>query len=120
MLKTKPYRAAKGHQEALEELYKLRDRQFNPALMEQPVQCVGLYPISTLLELNNGEVGVVIEQNRVQRSRPRLLMLLDAQKRKTRDYRIIDLREARYKAHVVLRSLPQDAYGLAAQNYYLG
>jgi HD-GYP domain-containing protein (c-di-GMP phosphodiesterase class II) len=120
MLKTKPYRAAKGHQEALEELYKLRDQHFNPALMEQLVQCVGLYPIGTLLELNNGEVGVVIEQNRVQRSRPRLLMLLDAQKRKTRDYHIIDLREPRYKAHVVLRSLPQDAYGLAAQDYYLG
>jgi HD-GYP domain-containing protein (c-di-GMP phosphodiesterase class II) len=120
MLKAKPYRAAKSHQEALEELYKLRNSQFNPALMEQLVQCVGLYPIGTLLELNTGEVGVVIEQNRVQRSRPRLLVLLDAQKRKTRDYHIVDLREARYKAHTVLRSLPQDAYGLDAQDYYLG
>jgi HD-GYP domain-containing protein (c-di-GMP phosphodiesterase class II) len=60
--------AALGHQEALEELHSLRGRMFNPALMEQFVQCVGLYPIGTLLELSTGEVGVVIQQNRVQRS----------------------------------------------------
>jgi HD-GYP domain-containing protein (c-di-GMP phosphodiesterase class II) len=67
MLKDKPYRSALGHQEALEELHNLRGKQFNPALMEQFVQCVGLYPIGTLVELNTGEVGVVIQQNRVHR-----------------------------------------------------
>ena len=120
MIKDKPYRTARSHQEALEEIYQLRNRQFNPVLVEQLFQCVGLYPIGTLLELNNGEVGVVIEQNRVQRSRPRLLMLLDAQKKKTHDYRIVDLRESRYQTHKVLRALPQDAFGLDRQAYYLG
>lgn len=120
MLKTKPYRLGMGHQEALANLYNQRDKQFSQAILEQLVQCVGLYPIGSLVELNTGEVGVVIQQNRVQRGRPRLLMLLDAQKQKRRDYHVVDLRDDRYRAHTILRSLPQDAYGLAAQDYYLG
>lgn len=120
MLKNKPYRAALGHQEALEELYKLRDQKFSPAMMEQFVQCVGLYPIGTLVELNSGEVGVVIQQNRVQRSRPRVLVMLDADKQEVRGYHVIDLHEEAHRDRRVSRALPHDAYGLAAHDYYLG
>lgn len=120
MLKDKPYRSALGHQEALEELHNLRGKQFNPALMEQFVQCVGLYPIGTLVELNSGEVGVVIQQNRVQRSKPRLVIMLDTNKQKVRTYRIIDLREAANASLRIAKALPHNAYGLAANDYYLG
>lgn len=120
MLRNKPYRSALGHQEALEELYALRDHKFNPNLMEQFVQCVGLYPIGTLLELSGGEVGVVIQQNRVQRSRPRVLLMLDRDKEKVVGYRVMDLRDAAHKAVRVVRALPHDAYGIAENDYYLG
>jgi hypothetical protein len=120
MLKTKPYRPAIGHQEALEVLYNQRGKHFNQALLEQFVQCVGLYPVGTLVELNTGEVGVVIQQNRVHRSRPRILLMLDGTKLRRRDYRVIDLRENRFRDYLVLRTLPQDAYGLGAQEFYLG
>ena len=120
MLRNKPYRSALGHQEALEELYALRDHKFNPNLMEQFVQCVGLYPIGTLVELNGGEVGVVIQQNRVHRSRPRVLLMLDERKRKVSGYQVIDLREDAHKAVRIVRALPYDAYGIAENDYYLG
>lgn len=120
MLKDKPYRSALGHQEALEELHNLRGKQFNPALIEQFVQCVGLYPIGTLIELNSGEVGVVIQQNRVQRSKPRLVVMLDANKQKVRTYHIIDLREAANASLRIAKALPHNAYGLASNDYYLG
>ena len=120
MQKDKPYRSALGHQEALEELHSLRGRMFNPALMEQFVQCVGLYPIGTLLELSTGEVGVVIQQNRVQRSRPRVVVMLDGDKQPVRSYRVVDLREPAHASLRVSRALPYNAYGLAAHDYYLG
>ncbi len=120
MLRDKPYRSALGHQEALEELHGLRGKQFNGALIEQFVQCVGLYPIGTLVELDTGEAGVVIQQNRVQRSRPRIVILLDADKQRVRNYRIIDLRvDANAKLRIA-KALPHNAYGLAANDYYLG
>lgn len=119
MLKNKPYRSALGHQGALEEIYNQRNRQFNPALMEQFVQCVGLYPIGTLVELETGEVGVVIQQNRVQRSRPRILLLLDRDKDPVPGYQVIDLRDEPAKDLRVAKSLPAASYGLSADDYYL-
>jgi HD-GYP domain-containing protein (c-di-GMP phosphodiesterase class II) len=120
MQKDKPYRSALGHQEALEELHNLRGKQFNPALMEQFVQCVGLYPVGTLVELNTGEVGVVIQQNRVQRARPRVVLMLDAEKQQVKTYRVLDLREERNARVRVAKALPMNAYGLVANDYYLG
>lgn len=120
MLRDKPYRSALGHQEALEELHGLRGKQFNGALIEQFVQCVGLYPIGTLVELNSGEVGVVIQQNRVQRSRPRIVVMLDANKQRVRNYRVIDLRVDAHAKLRIAKALPHNAYGLAANDYYLG
>ena len=120
LLKDKPYRGALGHQEALEELHSQRGKQFNPVLMEQFVQCVGLYPIGVLVELNTGEVGVVIQQNRVQRSKPRVVVMLDADKRQVRAYKVVDLREDRNASLKIARALPHSAYGLAANDYYLG
>jgi len=119
MLKNKPYRNAQGHQEALEALYDQRNKLFNPALMEQFVQCVGLYPIGTLVELSSGEVGVVIQQNRVQRSRPRVLLLLDGDKSPVPGYKVIDLRDKSSLGLRVDKTLPADAYGLSADDYYL-
>jgi len=109
-----------GHQEALEELHGLRGKLFNPALMEQFVQCVGLYPTGTLVELSSGEVGVVIQQNRVQRARPRLVVILDAGKTQVRTYQVIDLREEANARLRITKALPHNAYGLVANDYYLG
>jgi len=88
--------------------------------MEQFVQCVGLYPVGTLVELNSGDIGVVIQQNRVQRSRPRVLLMLDADKTPVRSYQVIDLREQAHAPVRIVRALPNDAYGLSAHDYYLG
>lgn len=120
MLKNKPYRTALGHQEALEELYQLRDKKFNPVLMEQFVQCVGLYPIGTCVELSTGQVGVVIQQNRVQRSRPRVLIMLDEEKNPVQGYKVIDLREEVNKPIRIAKALPHNAYGLADNDFYIG
>lgn len=120
MLKDKPYRPALGHQEALEELYALRGTQFNTVLMEQFVQCIGLYPVGTLVELDSGEVGVVIQQNQVQRSRPRVLLTLDAGKQPMRIYTVFDLREAAHAGRRIVRALPRNAFGLTARDHYLG
>lgn len=119
MLKHKPYRNALGHQGALENIYNQRNRQFNPALLEQFVQCVGLYPIGTLVELDSGEIGVVIQQNRVQRSRPRVLLLLDRQKEAIAGYKVLDLRDKSSQKLHVAQTLPPDAYGLSGDDFYL-
>lgn len=116
---------AKGiyHQQALDEIHRLSGKQFSHELVDQLVQFMGMYPVSSLVELNSGEVGVVIQQNQVRRLLPRLMLLLGPDK-------------VRYEAPVVLnllnsptspsgepyritKSLAPDSYGLNPSDFFV-
>ncbi|HEY8554895.1 MAG TPA: HD-GYP domain-containing protein [Burkholderiales bacterium] len=71
------YRAGLSAHAALKQLYDLRGRDFHPGLVEQFIQCMGIYPIGSVVELNTGEVGVVIAMNRVRRLKPRVTLVLN-------------------------------------------
>jgi hypothetical protein len=55
------------------------------------IQAVGVFPTGTLVELNTGEVGVVIGQNRFRRLRPMVILILDGQKQVREEFTKIDL-----------------------------
>lgn len=115
---------AKGlyNQMALEEIQTLRDTQFNAALVDQLVQFLGMYPVSSLVELNSGEVAVVIQQNSVRRLLPRVMILLNADKTKNEYPATINLINEPLnplgEAYKIVRGLPSDSYDLSADNYY--
>ncbi len=85
------YASAMSAAEAVHNLYEWRDKDFQGELVEQFIQAIGIYPAGTLVELNNGAVGVVIAQNRVRRLRPRLMLILDALKQPLKELPILDL-----------------------------
>ena len=76
---------------ALNVIYKGRGTQFQPALVEQFIQCVGVYPVGSAVELNSGEVGVVIAQNPLRRLQPRVMVVRDAKGFENRPYKMLDL-----------------------------
>jgi len=77
--------------EALTRMYEWRERDFDPVLLEQFTQCIGIYPIGTLVELHGGEVGIVISTNPELRLRPKVLVVLDEEKRPYYPTRVVDL-----------------------------
>ncbi len=76
---------------ALNQLYHARNVQFDGPLVEQFVQCIGIFPVGALVELNSGEIGIVIAQNMVRRLLPRVMVVLDVQGVPLRPQRILDL-----------------------------
>ncbi len=76
---------------ALNIIYKGRGKQFHPALVEQFIQCVGVFPVGCVVELNSGEVAVVIAQNLVRRLLPRIMVVKDAQGNPLIPYKMLDL-----------------------------
>ncbi len=60
--------------EAIRILLKKRGAPFNPALINEFVKMIGIFPVGTLLKLNTGEIGVVMHQTR-DMMRPRILLL---------------------------------------------
>ncbi len=76
---------------ALSVLYKERGTGFHPELVEQFIQCVGAFPVGSVVELNSGEVGIVITQNLMRRLKPRVMVVLDAKGHPVRPHKILDL-----------------------------
>jgi len=123
MTRNRCYNSGVSHQRALEALISSRGSKFRSALVDQFIQCMGLYPVGTLVELNSGEVAVVIQQNRVRRLQPRVLVILAADKSIERYPRTLDLMmnpaNALGETYRILRSLPPDAYGIDPRELYL-
>ncbi|NMG73244.1 HD-GYP domain-containing protein [Aromatoleum diolicum] len=123
MTSKRVYDEALSTQRALEALIKQRDVKFSAAVVDNFIQCIGLYPAGTLVELNSGEIAVVISQNRVRRLLPRVLVLLSADKTPNRHPPTLDLLYAPLtpagKPYTVVRALPAGAFGLDPAEFYL-
>lgn len=88
---------------ALNLIYKGRGTQFPPALVEQFIQCVGVYPVGSAVELNTGEIGIVIAQNPLRRLQPRVMVVKDAKGHESRPYKMLDLAKE-------LKATPDEIY----------
>ena len=123
MTRHRVYSPALSCQKALEALAKMRGVKFREALVDQFIQCVGLYPIGTLVELNTGEVAVVIQQNRVRRLKPRVLVLLAQDKTLERRPRSLDLilepPTPTGEPYRIQSALPSNAYGIDPDEFFL-
>ena len=116
---------AKGvyHQEALDKIHQLSGKQFTGELIDQLVQFMGMYPVSSLVELNTGEVGVVIQQNQVRRLLPRLMLLLAPDKSRYQAPVILNLLNSPTTpsgdVYKIVKSLAPDSYGLNPSDFYV-
>jgi HD-GYP domain-containing protein (c-di-GMP phosphodiesterase class II) len=124
MLRKRAYRDAVSNQEALESLNAVRDTQFRGPLVDQLIQCMGIYPVGSLVELNSGEVAVVIQQNQVRRLQPRVMVVLAPDKSVEKSSPTLDLvyspGSPTGEPYRIIRSLPMNAYGINPADYYLG
>ena len=101
---------------AIKMLYEWKDIDFQAELVEEFIQAVGIYPAGTLVELSTGEIAVVVAEYRTRRLRPRVMVLLDADKQPLTDIKTIDLltekQTAAGESLDIISSLEPDAYGI--------
>ncbi len=108
---------------ALSTLYKLRGKLFHEALVEQFIQCIGIYPVGSTVEFNTGEVGIVIAQNLVRRLQPRVMVILDPAWKPIRPQVVLDLiKEPKAKdgePYRIRRTLPRDKLPIDPEEFFL-
>jgi HD-GYP domain-containing protein (c-di-GMP phosphodiesterase class II) len=123
MIMDRPYAEAISAQAALEQIAAMRGSKFSTELVDQLIQCLGIYPVGTLVELNTGEVGVVIEQNRIRRLKPRVLVLLGPDKSRNPHPNtlklIYDPIAFDNEPYRIVAALPKGSYGLDHRDFYL-
>lgn len=119
----KPFGENLSPSKALNIIYKGRGTQFHPALAEQFIQCISIFPVGSVVELNSGEVAIVIAQNMVRRLQPRIMVVKDAQGNPLRPYKMLDLmKEPKFRPdepYRIQRSLEYDSVKIDPRELFL-
>ena len=119
----RPYAEAISTHQALQQLNRWKGTSFHEALTEQFIQCIGIFPVGSLVELNTGDVAVVVGQNKVRRLKPKIMLLLDPDKQAYQYPSTLDLitdpMSSDKSPYMIKRDLPTGAYGIDPQEFYL-
>jgi HD-GYP domain-containing protein (c-di-GMP phosphodiesterase class II) len=123
MTSHRPYCKPVSAYAALQEIYNWRNKYFQEELVEQFLQCLGAFPTGTLVEMHSGEVGIVMAQNRTRRMSPKVMLLLDKNKKNLPEYMVVDLMNQPFDYDqnplTIVRGLDPGAYGIDPTEFYL-
>jgi HD-GYP domain-containing protein (c-di-GMP phosphodiesterase class II) len=123
MTSTRAFRKAASTHHALQQLYRHGDQLFQREVVEQLMQCLSVYPTGSLVELSSGEVAIVMSQNHARRLRPRVMLLMTADKVLRENFIELDLMtqiEGEGPMREIVTTLEPGAYGLDPTELYLG
>lgn len=107
--------------DALKIIYEGRERAYHPGLAEQFIQCMGIFPIGSIVEMSTGSIGVVITANRTRRLRPRVALILSPDKKPYTPATVIDLMQVAQDASgrplEIKNVLPAGTFGIDPTDY---
>ena len=80
MTSDRVYKAGMSSLEAMKILNKNAGTQFDPEVVKKFIAMIGLYPPGYLLQMTNGEVGIILSADEGYHLKPRVIMILDKHK----------------------------------------
>jgi HD-GYP domain-containing protein (c-di-GMP phosphodiesterase class II) len=120
---SRPYAKPVSPSDALKVLYNSRGKLFDSYLVEQFIRCIGVFPVGSTVELNGGELGIVIAQNPVRRLQPRVMVIQDGAGNAMRQQKVIDLSRGTTAPdghpYRIRRARPQPTIGVKAADLFL-
>jgi HD-GYP domain-containing protein (c-di-GMP phosphodiesterase class II) len=124
MISERPYAAAFSSYAAVQEMQKQAGVLYQKELVEQFIQAIGVFPVGAIVELNTGEVGVVVGQDANKRLKPKVVLILEADKKPRNQLVIVDLAAQDRSGTETLswwitRELPKNVYGIDPAKYFL-
>jgi len=84
------YQKGRGHLEAIKIMSSMCGTHLDAKLTYKFIECMGIYPPGSIVELNSGEIAVVVEVNPRHKLKPKIMLLLDENKQK-RPLQLVDL-----------------------------
>jgi HD-GYP domain-containing protein (c-di-GMP phosphodiesterase class II) len=115
------YDKGRASMQALQIIHKNKGTQFDPELAVEFIRMIGVYPPGSIVELENGEVGIVISNKRTSKLKPVILLVRDAEKKTVMPYRQIKMadnaRDSSGKAYRISREVPDGTYGIVMSEF---
>ena len=88
-----PHSKAMAAYDAARALNDMRGREFAAEVVEQFLATIGMFPVASTVELNNGSIAVVLEQNPENVLKPKVMVLLDRDRRPLPRPKILEMRD---------------------------
>lgn len=119
MTSDRVYRNGVASPQVTKLLYETRDHLFAARLIEEFIRCLGIFPVGSLVELQSGEVGIVVSLNRRWHLRPKLMLVLDAEKHRYDPLHMVDLGALgdQVGTRQIMRVLDPGSYGVNIRDY---
>jgi HD-GYP domain-containing protein (c-di-GMP phosphodiesterase class II) len=115
------YQKGRTHLEAINIMTKMCGTHLDSALTYKFIECLGIYPPGSIVEMNNGEIAIVVEANQKKRLKPKIILLLDEHK-KARPERMVDLSkidlDASGQEYRIVKTVKADEYDIDLNKYY--
>jgi cyclic di-GMP phosphodiesterase len=123
MTTTNVYSPAYGAFDVARSLHDMRGKQFAAEVVEQFLCTVGMFPTASVVELNNGMIGLVLEQNRDNALRPKVMVLLNRDhsplsKPKIMDMRDLPLDTTHARAIWITKGHEHGAFGINPRDFF--
>jgi putative nucleotidyltransferase with HDIG domain len=104
--------------EAIRLIYENEKDAFPPELLELFIQCLSIFPIGSIVELENGEIGIVMNVNRNKHLLPVVLLVMNRDKIPYFPRKVcnLELLSDQGQAVHIKRILESSAYGINTSN----
>lgn len=83
--------------DALRNMYEWVNEDFDKEIIENFIQCLGIYPIGSVVELNLGHVGIVVSASEKSKLRPIVLLILNSKGESFPSPKLINLAHPKWK-----------------------
>jgi HD-GYP domain-containing protein (c-di-GMP phosphodiesterase class II) len=93
MINVRPYRNPMISYSAMKAILSDNSRHFDPQVLRAFVESLGIYPIGSIVQLNNSAIGRVVENHGDAPLRPRVELLIDEYSARIEHPQLIDLLE---------------------------
>jgi putative nucleotidyltransferase with HDIG domain len=109
------YDTGRASMAALDIIYNSRNKHFDADLTLEFIRCIGVYPPGSIVQLTNGEVGVVVESNKSSKLRPKVVLVKDRNK-EWQGKRTIDLNlnplDEKGQPYAIAHEVPNHTFGI--------
>jgi HD-GYP domain-containing protein (c-di-GMP phosphodiesterase class II) len=117
------YSPALSAYDSARDLNDMRGKEFPAEVVGQFLKMIGMFPTGSVVEFSDGVVGVVLEQNRKNALRPKVMLLIDGNGVAFDEPRILDMKklpegDSALHAVSITKGHEHGAFGIDPLNYF--